>query len=144
MRRLLAGLTVLAALALPVPAHAAAWLPAFDLEMQVGSVAMAPDGTTVYGGSAENPARAAVRVRPPGGPLGAVQFLTSPGLGASPASVAVNGDGRFAAAWSVAGLVQTAVMPPGAASFEDTAPMPTTGRAFGPKVAVDGNGEVVA
>jgi hypothetical protein len=133
-------------------AHAApAWLPAFDLGFPVTQVVMASDGTTVYAGRpfVAGSYRVAVQVRPPGGPLGAVQYLSPDGGSPQGFALATGGDGRVAFAWiegNSPGIVETAVLPAGGVTFGDAEAMPTTaGESPGgnPAAAVDGAGDVL-
>ena len=111
------------------PARAAApWTATLPLGLPPTSVAMAPDGTIVWWGlvSTTNPggARVAVQVRPPGGPLQPVQFLSPPGVYAGSPGVGVGPDGRFVAAWSEAGTMLSEVLLPGATQFGDLRDFP--------------------
>ena len=111
------------------PAHAAAtWTATLPLGLAPTSVAMAPDGTVVWWGlvSTTNPSgkRVAVQVRPPGGPAGPVQFLSSPGVVAGSPGVGIGPDGRFVAAWSEADTMLSEVLLPGATQFGDLRDFP--------------------
>jgi len=133
-------------------AHAApTWLPAFDLGFPATQVVMASDGTTVYAGRpfVGGSYRVTVRVRPPGGPLGSVQYLSPDGGSPQGFALATGGDGRVVVAWvegGSPGIVETAVLPAGGVSFGDPEAMPTTaGESPGGNVAtaVDGAGDVL-
>ena len=121
-------------------AHAApTWLPAFDLGFPATRVVMAADGTTVYAGRpfVGGSYRVAVQVRPPGGPLGAVQYLTPDGGTAQGFAMATGGDGRVVVAWVDSGspaILKTAVLPAGGVAFGGPQAMPTT-----PGESPDGN-----
>jgi hypothetical protein len=130
-------------------AHATpTWLPAFDLGFPATQVVMGSDGTTVYAGSPQVGGfyRVTARVRPPGGPLGPVQYLSPDGISVQGFSIATGGDGRVVAAWVDSSIVKTAVLPARGTTFGDPEPIPTTpGETPGnaPAVAVDGIGDVL-
>jgi PKD domain-containing protein len=126
MRRRAGFAAILTLLVAAAPARAEPrWLQPFVLGFDVFDVAMAPDGTTVYAGVADDGGsfRAAVQVRPVGGPVGPVQFVST-AAASLPPDVAAGPDGRFVIAWAENGEVRTAVMPAGATSFGDALPMP--------------------
>src|SRR3954452_22139246 len=91
------GLAVLAS-----SAHAATgWTPPFDLggpSFNVGYVVMDTDGTVVISGIYNDGVayHGAMRIRPPGGPLGPIQIVTQ--TSGTPA-VAPRPDGGFFGAW---------------------------------------------
>jgi len=130
-------------------AHAApTWLPAFDLGFTPDRVVMASDGTTVYEGQpfVNSFSRVAVRVRPPGGPLGPVQYLSPDGVNAQGHGIAAGRDGRVVAAWVDGGVVKTAVLPAAGTSFGDAQAMPTTAGESpngSPALAIDGAGNTL-
>jgi hypothetical protein len=80
---------------------------------------MAPDGTVAFPAAVtvDGEFRAAVQIRPPGGPLGDPMLLSEPGTASGAGWVAAGGDGRIVAAWIEDGDLKVATLMPGAASF---------------------------
>jgi hypothetical protein len=133
-------------------AHATpTWLPAFDLGFPATQVVMGSDGTTVYAGRpfVAGSYRVTVQVRPPGGPLGAVQYLSPDGGNPQGFTIATGGDGRVVVAWvegGSPGIVETAVLPASGLTFGNPEAMPTTvGESPDGNLAaaVDGAGDVL-
>ena len=141
------AVAALLALALAAPAHAAGgFTPVFTPGFQVSQALMSADGTVVLTGTVTHPggSHPAVQVRPPGGPLGAVQELsTSSG---NPPEIAVNANGTFVAAWSEGSALKTAAMNAGATSFGEVVPIPAVAgwslTNIG-QIAVDGAGNAL-
>jgi PKD domain-containing protein len=126
-------------LALAAPASAApGFTPAFPVDGAAVRPVMAPDGTVVV---AEPPA--SVQVRPPGGPLGAVQALG--GASSQSIEIAAGGDGRVVAAWVEGGDVRVATLMPGATSFGSPITLePQADTAQAVVLDVDGAGNATA
>jgi len=139
-------LAAVVGMAAPAAASAEpAWVDPFRVGFSGDQVAIAPDGTTVYAGlTSTSPARVAVKVRPPGGPLGELQPLSAEGATTNGLpGIAAGPDGSFLAAWVEGDTLQTARLAPGAQAFGAPTPIVTAGDAASggqPSVAIDGTG----
>src|SRR4051794_38166652 len=135
------------ALAFAAPASAApTWLAPFDLGFNGPAIAMGPDGTTVFYGLANVAPtgfpvfRIAVQVRPPGGPLGAVQYLSAEGTSVSGPAVSAGPDGRVVAVLGGDNILESAVLRPGATSFGENEQLPVPPVPTSMVVGIDGAG----
>src|SRR4051812_10259741 len=114
-------LAILIALVVPACASAApTWTDTFPVGFDAYEVSMAPDGTTIYAGytTIDGSPAIAAQIRPPGGPLGPVQTISTPGatqLGS--VAVAAGPDSGFLLAWPEGGILQVRKLAPGAATF---------------------------
>src|SRR5262245_51532377 len=140
----------LATVAFVIAAAPASAAPGFTSTFPVGDPgerpAMAADGTVVFPVSAtiESVQRAAVRIRPPGGSVGAAQPLG--GTTATPAIVKASAGGRVVAAWVESGDVEVATLMPGASSFGPPTTLPPqsdTADSGGLSLAVDATGNAI-